>query len=80
MPDSISGFDLFVGLSLNLLNNFGSLHLPQRVMYRTLIRPFPGSINYQHLLKVTTGHKIKHLEYLTHNGAKSEMAGDGKGS
>ena len=29
---------------------------------------------------MTTGHKIKHLEYLRHNGAKGEVAGDGKGS
>ena len=46
MPDSISGFDLFSVYFLIRLNNFGSLHLPQRVMYRILIRPYPGSINY----------------------------------
>ena len=44
MPDSISGFDLFKVYLLICLNNFGSLHFPQKVMYHILIRPFPGSI------------------------------------
>ena len=62
------------------LNNFGSLHLPQRVMYCILIRPFPGSINYKHVLKGYYWAQNKTSGILRHNGAKGEVAGDGKGS
>ena len=46
MLGSISDVDLFMVYLYICLNNFGSFHLPQRFMYRILIRPLPKSINY----------------------------------